>query len=168
MNTKNFLSAIFCGVILSIIVALSAVADPVSNVDKKERCPVCGMFVFKYQPWITQIVLSDGQVVMFDGAKDMLAFFFEPRKYGIGKGVETREIWVKDYYTQDWKDGKECFYVIGSDVYGPMGHEFIPFDSVEAADNFVKDHHGKRIVKFDDISLELVNSKRSGQTMKGR
>ena len=34
-------------------------------------------------------------------------------------------------------DGKKAFYVIRSDIYGPMGHEFIPFSSKEDAQTFV-------------------------------
>jgi len=30
------------------------------TVTKKDRCPVCGMFVHPYQKWITQIQFKDG------------------------------------------------------------------------------------------------------------
>ncbi len=33
---------------------------------------------------------------------------------------------VTDYYNLQKIDAKQAFYVIGADVYGPMGHEFIP------------------------------------------
>jgi len=167
MKMKILLSAILFAFFLVGNVGAVAGNGPVQNISKKERCPVCGMFVAKYQPWITQVFLSDGKVFMFDGAKDMLAFFFEPQKYGAKSEAKPGDIWVKDYYSQDWINGRECYYVIGSDVYGPMGHEFIPFSSIEAAENFKKDHHGKKILKFNEITLQLVNSKRSGQTMKG-
>ena len=166
MKMKRLLSIVVFTFLLVGSICTVASGGPVEKISKKERCPVCGMFVAKYQPWITQIVLSDGEVSMFDGAKDMLAFYFEPQKYGAKAGVKPGEIWVKDYYTREWINGRECVYVIGSDVYGPMGHEFIPFNSVEAAENFIKDHHGKKVLKFNEITLELVNSKRTGQTMK--
>ncbi len=145
----------------------TAFAGPVEKIEKKERCPVCGMFVIKFKPWITQMVLSNNDVHMFDGVKDMFAYFFEPQKYGAKPGTEIKQIWVKDYYSQEWTDGKKCFYVSDSDVYGPMGHEFIPFGSIEAAENFKKDHKGKKVLRFDEITLEGVNFKRTGQTMKG-
>jgi copper chaperone NosL len=72
---------------------------------------------------------------------------------------------VTDYYNQNWIDGKTAFYVIGSDTMGPMGHEFIPFESMAAAEAFKKDHHGKEILTFDKITLERVNTMRS--VMKG-
>ena len=56
--------------------------------------------------------------------------------------------------------------MIGSDIYGPMGKEFIPFSSKEAAENFLQDHQGKKTLSFDDITDELVQSMRSGSKMK--
>jgi nitrous oxide reductase accessory protein NosL len=63
---------------------------------------------------------------------------------------------VSDYYTQDAIDGKKAFYVIGSDVYGPMGNEFIPFISLEDAKTFKEDHLGVEILSFDEITEEKV------------
>ncbi len=166
MDRGKKLIVLLCFAVAFSGVGLVAFAGPVEDIDRKERCPVCGMFVAKYQPWITQIIQKDGKVSMFDGAKDMLAFYFEPELFGGSKQAQSGEIWVKDYYSQEWIDGRKSFYVIGSDVYGPMGHEFIPFSSLAAAENFMKDHHGKKILKFEQITLDLVNSKRAGQTMK--
>ncbi len=130
---------------------------------EKERCPVCGMFVAKYSSWLAQVHMEDGEIQFFDGVKDMMALYFEPHKYGSDSKVA--EVYVTDYYTQNWIEGKKAFYVIGSDTFGPMGHELIPFDSQEAAAAFKKDHHGKQVISFDQIDLGMVNEMRSG--MKG-
>lgn len=142
---------------------LSVAASEIQMPGKKERCPVCGMFVAKYPTWLAQVKTSDGKTYFFDGVKDMLAFYFEPEKYGGNPPVE--DIFVTDYYAQKWVDGRKALYVIGSDTTGPMGHEFIPFDSLAAAESFKSDHHGKDILAFDQITLELVNQMRTG--MKG-
>lgn len=137
------------------------------GVNKESRCPVCGMFVAKYPQWLTQINMSDGRSEFFDGVKDMLAYYFSPGQYGAAAGAMVEEVFVKDYYSQDWIDGQEAFYVLGSDVYGPMGHELIPFSSQAAAENFLKDHHGKKIFRFAEITPEIIESLRKGHTMKG-
>ena len=142
---------------------ISAGANPLDKPSEKERCPVCGMFVAKYPAWLTQVQMEDGMTHFFDGVKDMMALYFEPYKYSSKSAVS--ELYVTDYYTQKWIDGKKAFYVTGSDTFGPMGHEFIPFDSLPAAEAFKKDHHGKHILSFDQIDLNLVNDMRSG--MKG-
>lgn len=145
---------------------LQAETGPIDKVDPKTRCSVCGMFVAKYDVWITQLRLNGGTLNSFDGVKDMMAYYFSPRQYGAKEDVKISELWVKDYYSLKWLDAREAFYVQGSDVYGPMGHEFIPFSSKAAAETFMKDHHGKKLLTFDEITAETVEAMRSGMKMK--
>lgn len=140
-------------------------AQPVKDIPPRERCAVCGMFVEKYPDWVTQIRLSNRTVKFFDGVKDMMAFFLSPASFG-ASGQKVEEIWVKDYYTLAWLDGRSAWYVMGSDIYGPMGHELIPFNSAAAAENFRKDHHGTRVVRFNEITEPMVQSLRHGQQMR--
>ena len=44
---------------------------------------------------------------------------------------------------------------MGSDVLGPMGHEFVPLETEEDAADFLKEHKGVRILRFDEVSAEL-------------
>jgi copper chaperone NosL len=157
------------GVFLFSITVLPVIchADPEKGVPPDARCPVCGMFVAKYEDWIVQIRLANDSVMYFDGAKDMLVFYFNPQKYGKFSQQDIREIWVKDYYTLQWLDGFKAFYVEGSDVYGPMGKEFIAFSSRDAAENFRKDHNGKTVLTFEEITDELVQSMRTTKMRHG-
>lgn len=158
----------------NIILALCFLLTPVSlfaadtevHIAKNTRCSVCGMFVTKYPAWIARIVHKDKSVQFFDGVKDMMAYYFEPEKYGTAKENEIVEVYVKDYYSLNWLEAQNAFFVTGSDVYGPMGHEFIPFSSKEAAASFTKDHHGKSILTFEKITKHQVDSMRSGHKMK--
>jgi len=135
-----------------------------AKVKKDERCAVCGMFVAKYPAWIAKIRLANGATRSFDGVKDMLVFYFSPAEHGADAAV--KDIMVKDYYTLQWIDGRKAFYVVGSDVYGPMGHEFIPFSSREAAESFAADHHGRQVLVFERIGRDLVESMRAGHRMR--
>lgn len=136
-------------------------------VGEGDRCPVCGMLVVKHRNWLAQIRLTDGRVLAFDGPKDMLVYFFAPQLYGAPVGVGVEEIRVTDYYDQKWLDGRKAWYVIGSDVIGPMGHELIPLGSEAAAETFRKDHQGEKILPFAAITAELVEGLRHGHGMKG-
>ena len=136
------------------------------GVNKDSRCPVCGMFVAKYPQWLAQINMSDGHAEFFDGVKDMLAYYFSPGQYGTAAGITVEGVFVRDYYSQDWIDGQKAFFVLGSDVYGPMGHELIPFSGQPAAESFLKDHHGSKIYSFAEITPEIIESLRKGHTMK--
>ncbi len=140
-------------------------AEPAATIGAKERCPVCGMFVAKYPNWVTRVRPADGAVRFFDGMKDLLAYYFQPAQYG-GKEGTISEIWAKDYYTLAWLDARAAYYVVGSDIYGPMGPEFIPFASEKAAQAFARDHHGKQVLPFKAITEELVESLRAGQQMR--
>lgn len=141
-------------------------AAPQEKVAGDERCSVCGMFVAKYDNWIVQIRLTDDRILFFDGVKDMLVFYFDPKQYSSSEQQEIREIWVRDYYSLRWLAGRDAWYVVGSDVYGPMGKEFIPLASREAAENFKSDHRGEKILAFDEITEELVQSLRTGTRMR--
>ena len=69
---------------------------------------------------------------------------------------KINNIEVTDFYTLQAIDAKKAFYVLGSDVYGPMGNELIPFFTKDAAQNFMHDHSGKNIITFDAITPKLV------------
>ncbi len=134
-------------------------------VNKDTRCAVCGMFVAKYPNWIVTLTLSEGETKYFDGVKDMMVFYFAPQKYGAKAGATVTAITVADYYTLNPLEARKAFYVVGSDINGPMGHEFIPFASKSAAESFSKDHQGKDILTFEAISTAQVEAMRAGQRM---
>lgn len=119
-------------------------------VHKEDKCPVCGMFVYKYPKWATEIKYDDTKYV-FDGVKDMMKYYFEHRD-------AIKEILVRDYYTQKVIDATKAYYVIGSDIYGPMGNELIAFRDEKSAKTFYLDHRGTKILRFDMITQELVHS----------
>jgi copper chaperone NosL len=122
-----------------------------------DKCPVCGMFVAKYPDFVAEIVFKDGSYVVFDGAKDMLKYHFDMKKYERNKNQsDVKSIYVTNYYSLATIDAYKAFYVIGSDVYGPMGNEFIPFEKEAQAREFMKDHKGKAIVRFNEITREMI------------
>jgi nitrous oxide reductase accessory protein NosL len=122
-----------------------------------DKCPVCGMFVAKYPDWVAAITFNDGSRAFFDGVKDMMKYYFNMAKYAPGKKAsDIQAIQVTDYYRLEPMDGRRAFYVAGSDVYGPMGKELIPFEKEAEAQEFLKDHKGKTVLRFDQIDLPLV------------
>jgi nitrous oxide reductase accessory protein NosL len=162
---KNVLRVLLFCLFLS-AVGSSVLAGPVEPVSPDQRCAVCGMMVAKYKPWITQLHAAGEEVVMFDGVKDLMAYYFNPAAYN-GKGdVANAAIWVKDYYTLEYLDGRKAFYVVGSDVMGPMGEELVPFGSRQAAENFSEDHQGKQLLLFDEINAEMIMSMKKRHMMK--
>ena len=124
---------------------------------KKDKCPVCGMFVAKYPDFVAEVIFKDGSYAVFDGVKDMLKYYFALDKYNPHKKrSDIAAIYVTDYYGLQLIDGFQAFYVIGSDVYGPMGRELIPFGSRSDAEEFRKDHQGKAVLEFSAITQDVV------------
>lgn len=125
--------------------------------DRLDKCPVCGMFVYKYPDWVASVEMAGGQRFYFDGAKDMFRFLFNMDEFGQGRvAADISRMHVTDYYDLVTVAADKAYYVIGSDVYGPMGRELVPFASIEAAREFMKDHKGKRVLEFGDINADMV------------
>jgi len=123
----------------------------------KDKCPVCGMFVAKYPDFLAEILFKDGTYAIFDGTKDMFKYYFNLKKYNPGKNLEDIDsIYVTDYYGLTLIDGVKASYVAGSDIFGPMGKELIPFEKETDAKGFLKDHRGESILEFKEITLEKV------------
>ena len=123
----------------------------------EEKCPVCGMFVAKYPDWTGVITFEDGQRVYFDGAKDLFKYLFGLDRYNPRKKPgDIRHIHVTDYYDMKFIDATAAFFVIGSDVYGPMGRELIPLVSRPDAETFLKDHNGIKVLPFKEITPETI------------
>ena len=117
------------------------------------------MFVAKYADFVTQIVFKDGSHAFFDGVKDMMKYYFDLPKYNPSKTkADIAHILVTDYYTLHLVDGLQAFYVDGSDVYGPMGKELMPFKEEAAAKEFKVDHKGTAILSFQEITPELIRT----------
>ncbi len=124
-------------------------------VPKGAKCPVCGMFVAKYPIWAAMMELEEGEKLYFDGVKDMMKFYFDPKRFD-HKPIKVLSILVSDYYTGEAFDAKKGYFVIGSNVFGPMGEELIPFQNKEDAKAFMSEHNGKKIVTFDKITSEFL------------
>ncbi|MBI5263510.1 MAG: nitrous oxide reductase accessory protein NosL [Bradyrhizobium sp.] len=123
----------------------------------RDTCPVCGMFVAPYRYWIATVLFKDGQSVHFDGAKDLYKYLTDMARWAGGrKAPEIATIGVTSYYDTAMIDAANAVYVIGSDVLGPMGHELVPHETTEDAEEFLRDHKGKRMVKASDITATLL------------
>ena len=132
-----------------------------SDFGEQDKCPVCGMFVYRHPRWAAFIYYEKSgklEHFAFDGVKDLMKFYFEPNKWGDYGNIEKhiKKIVVRDYCTLKPVWAKAAWYVVGSDVYGPTGNELIPFETEETAENFTRDHHGRKILRFDEITKELV------------
>ena len=138
--------------------AVPAFADDPPRPGPRDRCPVCGMFVAGYPNWLAAVELEDGVTLFFDGPKDMFRLLHDPDRY-LSDEVNDDDIVairVTDYYTTRPIDGRTAFFVVGSDVTGPMGAELVPFATRKDADTFRADHGGDTVLAFAAVGPEDI------------
>lgn len=130
----------------------------------RDLCPVCGMLISKYPNWTATAVYRDGHAHYFDGAKDLFKYLQELPKYASGhRREDISGLYVTEFYGLTRIDARSAFYVIGSDVLGPMGHELVPLETRADAEEFLEDHKGKRILTFEQITAEIILRVDSGK-----
>ena len=145
-------------VLLALLARAGAGGEPGPVTPKAtDKCPVCGMFVTKYPDWVAQAIHRDGSYAVFDGAKDLFKYLFNLRTYAPGRtAADLVRLYVTDYYALTPVDAKLAYYVLGSDVLGPMGRELVPFAKEAEAREFLRDHQGKRLCRFGEVTAEVV------------
>lgn len=157
------------GALLSLFLLLAPILLPAAPLElprpgPRDTCPVCGMFVAKYPEWVATVVYEDGHADHFDGAKDMFKYLADMEKWAPGRHAEQiRAIAVTEYYGLERIDAHRAWYVIGSDVLGPMGHELVPLATREDAEEFMRDHSGRRILRFDQVTPQLLRALDDGR-----
>ena len=147
----------------SLAILLAASALPMAAGDgpgplqptKRDACPVCGM--------MAQVIFDDGSALFFDGAKDLFHYLlardrFAPSQRDLGIAAA----FVTSYYDLEPLPAREAWYVVGGDVLGPMGRELVPHPSREAAEEFLRDHRGRQIVRFEEVTAELLETLGAG------
>ncbi len=128
------------------------------NPSPKDECPVCGMFSDTFYPnFLAEIIFKDGSYAVFDGPKDMFKYYFNLKKYNPSKRLSDIEsVYVTDYFNLTWIDGFKAYYVIGSDVSGPMGRELISFEKEADAKEFISGGVGQSVLKFKEITYDHI------------
>jgi copper chaperone NosL len=150
-----------CTSVLLCFIALSSIAIGAEDISptRKTKCPVCGMFTAMFAGWNAKIEFKDSTTATFDGSKCMFKYFLDIKKYDPSKSRDDiAAVSVNDYYEKTPSDALRAYYVIWSDVYGPMGHEPIPFAKEADAKKFLKEHKGERIIRFKDVDMKLITS----------
>lgn len=122
-------------------------------------CAVCGMSVASHPEWIARVVFEDGSSAFFDGCKDLFKYLLSRDRYLPEKrNLGIKAVYVTDYYDMKPIEARTAFFVEGSDVLGPMGRELVPLASLAAAREFQRDHGGARIIRYEEVTRELLRT----------
>ncbi len=137
MNRRAFL-------ISTVFVAASF---PLSACKKEERCANCGMVIDRASPWRVEIV-SGTNVTSFDTPRCALVAW--------RGGKSSGTLRVQEYYDRTWRDASEVRFVVGGDVLGPMGPDFVPVDPSRVS-KFIQDHAAERAYRVDEITTDVLS-----------
>ena len=122
------------------------------------------MLFRSYRYWVATVQWRDGKLVHFDGAKDCFKYVLDLGRYAPGrKASDIAAMGVTDFYATALVDAATAWYVIGSDVLGPMGHELVPHDTEAEARDFMADHKGRRILKSAEVTPALLTALDAGR-----
>lgn len=127
------------------------IVEPTDNLDK---CPVCGMYPARYPQHKCQLTLANGKVVHFCATHCLFKYLGNYQKY-TDSAIKNNQIWVIDYATSQWVYAPNAYYLIGTDVNGPMGKEAIPFINKRDAQDFQTKHGGK-ILDFGRLDFSTL------------
>jgi len=167
MDRRRFLkNIVILGIGLSVIpINLNSMKIPKPT--KKDRCPVCGMYVWRHQKNIAGFIFKDGKYVFFCSVKCMFHAYHNFKKYFPHRNInDLKLIWVTEYYTTKKMNAKNLYYVIGTDIIGPMGYMIVPVKGKKAAETLLRDHHGSKILTFDEVTEKIVEETRKGHRVK--
>lgn len=113
-------------------------------------CIYCGMPVVEFPKWQTSI-LTDKEKMEFCSPRCLFIEYLEQKDK-----LQDTKVLVTDYYDLEKIDGRTAFFVIKSDVLGPMGHDLVPFKTKADAENFQNDHQGQKILAFQEVTMEII------------
>lgn len=146
-------------IVLGIILTSGLVFGFSMNYTKETNCLVRNFKVYEEPKWVSKIELSDGKEVYFSSPKAMFEFYFLPGKWydlGVKSEKDMKEILVTDFSNMQIVKAKSSFFVYGSNVTSPGGDDLVPFASYKEAQKFAKEHNGKRILSFQEVSDALI------------
>jgi copper chaperone NosL len=144
------------------------------------QCDVCGMIIANHHGPNGQLFHESNtptghdNPALFDSLSScFFPYYFERQR----RDWTVASMYATDYSTVDYDlvtegdttyisshtapesfaPARDLHYVVGSDVVGAMGPDFLPFSRAEDASEFA-DEHGGSVARFDDIDETLVGS----------
>lgn len=143
----------------SSILPVKAEIPYVMDYTKETRCIVRKFKVYEDPKWVAKIELVNGKKLFFSSPKSMIEFYHRPGKWyeiGVKSEKDFKNIIVTDYLTMKPIDAKKAFYIYGTNITSPAGDDLVSIGNESDARKFAKQHYGKRVLRFDQISSALI------------
>jgi len=120
----------------------------------KTRCLVCGMYPAKFPKHRAQVSMADGSHHHFCSNQCLVHFMADQKKYLAGPG-KVKSIWVTVYPDGGYEYAMGLYYLVGSNILGPMGKEALPYRLKSDADSAAAKHGGS-VIHFKTLTPATV------------
>ncbi len=147
-------------IILAMVLLSSLLFGESLHFDNNTTCLVRHLKVYKNPQWVAKIELANGKELFFSSPKSMFEFYHRPGRWydlGVRSEEDFKDILVTDFDTLQPVKAKGAFYVYGSNITSPAGDDLVAFDSYKKAQEFAKQHNGKRVLGFKEVNYALIN-----------
>lgn len=131
--------------------ASAAATDPPSINYGRDICVECGMIIQDAR-FAAAYRLGDGEEKAFDDVGDMIVHLRET-----GDSVDSEEMWVHDFETEEWVSVDLAFFVPTLSVASPMGHSILAFSDEGRASSFAADVDGE-VITWDALKALPMNN----------
>jgi copper chaperone NosL len=169
---------------IKVLAAFSMIAMLVSGCDKSEQatfspelkaitaddeCHVCGMEIINYPgPKAQAFIRHQDTPLKFCSTVDLFGWLLQPDTPAILHSAYVHDMgaattWRKPS-DEHFLDVRQAWFVIGHNKPGAMGPTLASFQEKQAAEKFIK-QQGGRILRFNDIDLELLAELRMKHTV---
>lgn len=151
--------------LLALLLSLSSIgcskqdeAIKAAEIDRSTSCSLDGMILMDYPGPKAQIHYDRGEADFFCDTMEMFSIYLRPEQKKRVKALFTQDMGKTPWEQPigNWIDAKAAYYVIDSTKPGAMGPTLAAFARIEDAQAFVK-HYGGKILKFDEITLNMVS-----------
>ena len=131
-------------------------ADGNPNPTADDRCPMCAMRAADHPGWAGAIELQNGDTFYTCSVRCTLATSLNSDTFlGVPRSNIAR-VRVPHYLEKgSYLDAESAWYVVDSDVRGPMGLALLPAATQEEAQILVRRHKG-RVLSRTEVTMTLL------------
>lgn len=167
MKMKTVILVTVCAFVLALLSACGQEAPTEHKIrqavaiEESDQCHLCGMIISQFPgPKAELASKGEHQVNKFCSNRDMFSYYLQPENKH-----RALQIFVHDMTEVPWDSpsddhfikAQDAWYVYGSNMKAAMGPALASFGKKESAEMFAK-MHGGDLLKFEDITLELLGS----------
>lgn len=132
-------------------------AAPLTSAD---TCVVDGMILMEHPGPKGQVLLPNGTRRYYCDLKELFGDWFDRERTPEGSVAFVQAMDGRNWaaHRDGWVRAQEAVYVLGSPLSGAMGPTLVPFREKSAAEAFIAQHNGGRVVAYQALNADVLAS----------